>query len=81
MTLHYLNKVPRAARRGRAKRKLQNKKEARLLALFGEQTAMGCRRLRLIPEAGVGRLEVAAFWGIQWKLVRSWLAREGLLRV
>lgn len=39
MTLHYLNKVPGAARTGKAKRKIQNEKEAMLLALFGEQTA------------------------------------------
>lgn len=79
MTLHYLNKVPRAARSGKTKRKIQNRKEARLLALFAEQPAAGRGSDSGSPWRPVLKTRVAAFrgcWqGIQWKLVRSWLTR------
>lgn len=61
MTLHYLNKVPGAARTGKAKRKIQNEKEAMFLALFGEQTAFlahleaGVENQKLQPLGAAGR--------------------------
>ena len=69
MTLHYLNKVPRAARSGRTKKKIQGEKKkasaARLLVLFGER-AVWCYGGISIWLALGGRgwgLKVAAFMG------------------
>lgn len=66
MTLHYLNKVPRAASSGRANRKIREEAAARLLAWSREQTAAGVWSRQHGAHAGTkhGRQNPAAFMGL-----------------